>query len=58
MGWKDWLAGATFAIMLALAVTTVVIVVHHERHHHTTISQQQEETLQRLCYENPGNGGC
>ena len=58
MSWKDWLAGAAFVLVLAFAVTTVVLVLHHEHTHHAAISQQQEENLQRLCLQNPGNGGC
>jgi len=58
MGWKDWLVGTAFALVLAFAVATVVVVIHHERHHAARISQSQETNLQRLCYGNLGNGGC
>ena len=58
MSWKDWLAGAAFVLVFAFAVTTIVLVMHHEQKHHTVISQKQEESLQSLCAQNPGNGGC
>ncbi len=58
MSWKDWLAGAAFVVVLAFAVTTVVLVLRHEHTHHSRISQKAEESLQSLCYQNPGNGGC
>ncbi len=58
MSWKDCLAGAAFVVVLAFAVTTAVVVLHHERTHHSRISEKQEESLQSLCYQNLGNGGC
>jgi hypothetical protein len=58
MSWKDWLAGAAFVVVLVFAVTAFVLVFHHERAPHPRISQSQENTLQALCYQNPGNGGC
>jgi hypothetical protein len=58
MGWKDWLAGAVFALTVAAAVVTFVLVFHHERTHVSVISPARERSLQKLCYQNLGNGGC